>query len=167
MPTPTTPTTPTIDVQIGEALRGYLSFLLPEFTVVRQYEDLREFLSENELAAPKAVLVLEGMDEAVEFNRTLKMDLRYTVGLYYPLGDVDENERTQKMDELMELNYRMANGFFQKFLPGTKSRNRITLLESMRSVGQMYDEELYRNFRIFGNEYSLVVQYHREVPETP
>ena len=162
------PTTPqTLDVQIGEALRVYLAALLPEFDVVRQYEDLREFLSESELAAPKAVLVLEGMDESVEYARTLKMDLRYTLGLYFPLSGVNDSQRTQKMDDLMELNYRLANAFFQRFLPPTETRRRIELVEVLRTAGQMYDEELFRSYRIFGNEYSLVVQYHRDVPETP
>lgn len=158
-------TAPTIDVQVGEALKTWLASRLPGFTVVRQYEDVREFLNESDLASPKAVLVLEGMEEIPEYDRTARMDFRFVLGLYKPLAGSSEEQLTASMDEAMAINYTLADAFYQKFILH-ETLGRIVLLEATRTGGQMYDEELFRLYRIFGNEYSLTVQTFREIPKT-
>ncbi len=154
----------TPDVLVGERLREYLSALLPEFQIIRQYAEVREFLDEEELGEKKAFLVLEGLEERKDYGRTVRMDLRFTLGLYVPLLSVGEAELTAEMDSLMELNFRLADAFFEKILPQKdETAGRITLQEVLRTSGQMYDPELYRIYRLFANEYSLAVSYFREI----
>lgn len=153
----------TLDVQVGKALIPYLQETFPEFTIRRGYEDVRDLLDEETLATPEAVLVLEGMEDTTISQRGVQMDLRFTLGLFAPIQGETESKITEGMDACMEFNYRMQNAFFQKNLTSETLGN-IKLVEVLRTGGAMFDSDLFRLYHLFGNEYSLVVRYFREVP---